>query len=367
MHAASASDLLIWYDRHRRELPWRAQAGERADPYRVWLSEIMLQQTTVQAVKPYFAAFLARFPDVQTLAAAPSEAVMNAWAGLGYYSRARNLHACAQAVVARHGGQFPDTEGALRDLPGIGAYTAAAVAAIAFGRVAAAVDGNVERVMSRLHGLEAPMPAGRGAVAAHTLAIVPADRPGDFAQALMDLGATICTPRKPACALCPWQAPCRARHAGAQESFPRKSPKKERPQRHGVAFVVLRADQAILLRTRPPKGLLGGMAEVPTSAWSAKLDPSQMVQDQPVTASWLTANTPVRHVFTHFPLELTVLCARVPALTEAPESARFTTLAELDNEPLSSLMLKVIEAGLATLGVKRGESPASIDAEEHNG
>ncbi|MFY8038995.1 MAG: A/G-specific adenine glycosylase [Bosea sp. (in: a-proteobacteria)] len=356
MHAASASDLLTWYDRHRRGLPWRAQAGERADPYRVWLSEIMLQQTTVQAVKPYFAAFLARFPDVQALAAAPSEAVMTAWAGLGYYSRARNLHACAQAVVSLHGGRFPDTEAGLRSLPGIGAYTAAAVAAIAFGCVAAAVDGNVERVMSRLHGLEVPMPAGRGAVAAHTLAIVPADRPGDFAQALMDLGATICTPRKPACALCPWQAPCRARQARTQESFPRKAPKKERPQRHGTAFVVLRADGAILLRTRPPQGLLGGMAEVPNSAWTAERDAADALGARPFPAEWLTANTPVRHVFTHFPLELTVLAARVPAITDAPEGGRFTPLAELDNQPLSSLMLKVIEAGLATLGVKRGES-----------
>lgn len=350
MHAASASDLLIWYDRHRRELPWRALAGERADPYRVWLSEIMLQQTTVQAVKPYFAAFLARFPDVQALAAAPSEAVMNAWAGLGYYSRARNLHACAQAVVSLHGGRFPDTEAGLRSLPGIGAYTAAAVAAIAFGRVAAAVDGNVERVMSRLHGLDMPMPAGRGAVAAHTLAIVPADRPGDFAQALMDLGATICTPRKPACALCPWQAPCRARQAGTQESFPRKAPKKERPQRHGVAFVVLRADQAILLRTRPPKGLLGGMAEVPTSAWTAEPDAADALGARPFPADWLTANTPVRHVFTHFPLELMVLAARVPAMTDAPEGSRFTPLAALGDEPLPTLMHKVIEAGLGALG-----------------
>ncbi|MCU0883947.1 MAG: A/G-specific adenine glycosylase [Beijerinckiaceae bacterium] len=355
MSTASASDLLIWYDRHRRDLPWRARAGEQPDPYRVWLSEIMLQQTTVQAVKPYFAAFLARFPDVGALASAPSEAVMNAWAGLGYYSRARNLHACAQAVVALHGGHFPDTEAGLRSLPGIGAYTAAAVAAIAFGRVAAAVDGNVERVMSRLHALEAPMPAGRGAVAAHTLAIVPTDRPGDFAQALMDLGATICTPRKPACALCPWQAPCRARQAGTQESYPRKAPKKERAQRHGIAFVVLRADGAILLRTRPPKGLLGGMAEVPTSAWTAEPDAADAMASRPLLADWLTANIPVRHVFTHFPLELTVLAARVPAMTDAPEGGRFTPLAALGDEPLPTLMRKVIEAGLGALGepVKR--------------
>jgi A/G-specific adenine glycosylase len=353
MTPVSAAELLIWYDRHRRALPWRALPGDRADPYRVWLSEIMLQQTTVQAVKPYYAAFLARFPTVAALAEAPSEAVMNAWAGLGYYSRARNLHACAKAVMAEHGGRFPGTEAGLRSLPGIGPYTAAAVAAIAFNRRAAAVDGNVERVMSRLFALETPMPAGRPIVAAETLALVPDDRPGDFAQALMDLGSGICTPRKPACVLCPWQAPCLAAKAGTQESFPRKLAKKINVTRYGIAFVALRADNAILLRTRPPKGLLGGMAEVPTGAWSARHDPSQALRDQPFNTGWLTANAPVRHVFTHFPLELTVLAARLPSAAVAPEGARFTALAKLTNEPLSSLMQKVIEAGLATLGVKR--------------
>lgn len=351
---AAATELLIWYDRHRRALPWRALPGERADPYRVWLSEIMLQQTTVQAVKPYFAAFLARFPTVAALAVAPSEAVMSAWAGLGYYSRARNLHACAKAVMVEHGGRFPDSEAGLRILPGIGPYTAAAVAAIAFGRRAAAVDGNVERVMSRLFELDAPMPAGRPAVAAKTLALVPNDRPGDFAQALMDLGATICTPRKPACALCPWQSPCLARKAGTQETYPHKLAKKEVILRRGTAFVVLRDDNALLLRTRPPKGLLGGMAEVPTSAWSAVHDLAGGMADAPVVASWLTANAPVRHVFTHFPLELTVLVTRLAGDAEAPAGTRFTPLDMLADEPLSSLMQKVIEAGLAMLGVKRG-------------
>ena len=333
----------------------RALPGESADPYRVWLSEIMLQQTTVQAVKPYFAAFLARFPSVAALAEAPSEAVMSAWAGLGYYSRARNLHACAKAVISEHGGRFPPTEARLRTLPGIGPYTAAAVAAIAFGQKAAAVDGNVERVMSRLFMLEAPMPAGRPAVAAKTIALVPDHRPGDFAQALMDLGATICTPRKPACALCPWQAPCLARKAGTQESSPRKLAKKANLPRFGTAFVVLRADNALLLRTRPPKGLLGGMAEVPTSAWTAEHDMTSR-DDQPFSAAWLTANAPVSHVFTHFPLELTVLAAHVPAGTQAPDGARFTKLAGLGDEPLPTVMQKVIDAGLATLGVSR---PAS--------
>ncbi len=359
MPDANATDLLVWYDRHRRVLPWRALPGMSADPYRVWLSEIMLQQTTVLAVKPYFAAFLARFPTVAALAEAPSEAVMSAWAGLGYYSRARNLHACARAVVNGHGGYFPATEAGLRTLPGIGPYTAAAIAAIAFGERAAAVDGNVERVMSRLFMLDAPMPKGRAAVAAKTIALVPHDRPGDFAQALMDLGATICTPRKPACALCPWQAPCLVRMAGIQEDYPRKLPKKAKATRYGSAFVVLREDDALLLRTRPPKGLLGGMAEVPTSAWSAAHDMANGLADAPLKAEWLTANAPVRHIFTHFPLELTVLAARVPLSTVAPEGARFTKLDGLGDEPLPTVMQKVVDAGLATLGVSRPASYAT--------
>ncbi len=353
MPEATAHGLLTWYDRHRRALPWRALPGERADPYRVWLSEIMLQQTTVQAVKPYFEAFLARFPTVADLAAAPTESVMSAWAGLGYYSRARNLHACAKAVAEAHGGRFPSTEAELRTLPGVGPYTSAAIAAIAFNRKAAAVDGNVERVMSRLFMLEAPMPAGRPAVAARTLALAPDHRPGDFAQALMDLGATICTPRKPACALCPWMSACGARQAGTQESFPRKLAKKEGVLRRGVAFVALRADDAVLLRTRPPKGLLGGMAETPTSAWSASLDLASALDEQPLPADWLTANAAVRHVFTHFPLELTILAAHLPLSATAPVGARFTPLAAFAEEPLPTLMLKVIDAGLAALGRTR--------------
>ncbi len=350
--AASAS-LLDWYDRHRRALPWRAMPGERPDPYRVWLSEIMLQQTTVAAVKPYFAAFLARFPSVSALAEAPTDAVMSAWAGLGYYSRARNLHACARAVMTDHGGVFPDTEEGLRALPGIGAYTAAAVAAIAFDRHAAAVDGNVERVISRLWALETPLPAGRKAVASATLALVPPDRPGDFAQALMDLGSAICTPRKPACALCPWRAPCRARQAGTQESYPRKLAKKEGKLRRGAAFVAVRADGALLLRTRPPRGLLGGMAEVPTTAWSADFQLAGALGAAPLEASWRLGNAAVRHVFTHFPLELAVYAAEVPADAAAPPGARFTPLIAIKAEPLPSLMLKVVDAGLATLGLVR--------------
>lgn len=346
---ATASELLAWYDRHRRSLPWRAKPGEMAEPYRVWLSEIMLQQTTVAAAKPYFERFLARFPDVMALAEAPSEAVMQAWAGLGYYSRARNLHACAKVVAMQHGGLFPGDEAGLIALPGIGPYTAAAIAAIAFNQRAAAVDGNVERVMSRLMRLEVPLPAARPAIRAATLALVPEARPGDFAQGLMDLGATICTPRSPACQICPWNASCRARAAGDAADFPRKVRKKSGATRHGAAFVVLRADGAILLRTRPPRGLLGGMAEVPTGEWLAGSGLVELPDNPPLAADWQRLPVRVRHVFTHFPLELTVFVARAGSGTAAPDGMRFTRLAELDTEPLSGLMQKVAAAGMAAL------------------
>lgn len=353
MHAPAsrprAADLLAWYDRHRRALPWRVKAGERPDPYRVWASEIMLQQTTVTAVKPYYERFMARFPTVRHLAEAPSEEVMQAWAGLGYYSRARNLHACAQAVMASHGGRFPDTEEGLRALPGIGAYTAGAVAAIAFDQPAAAVDGNVERVMSRLFAIEEFLPGARPLIREKVLALLPKDRPGDFAQALMDLGATICTPRNPACGLCPWREPCVARAEGTQESFPRKAPKKAGATRYGAAFVLARADGAILLRTRPAKGLLGGMAEVPTSEWRADYELDGAAQDAPLPLRWHRLPELVRHVFTHFPLQLSVLVGRVPAGTEPPPGMRFTAPGRLAEEPLPSVMLKVVEVGLKAL------------------
>ncbi|UHC18535.1 A/G-specific adenine glycosylase [Methylobacterium currus] len=336
-----AADLLVWYDRHRRALPWRALPGVAPDPYRVWLSEIMLQQTTVAAVKPYFARFLERFPTVEVLAAAPEDAVMGAWAGLGYYSRARNLHACAKAVA--EAGGFPDTVEGLRKLPGIGAYTAGAIAAIAFDRPAAAVDGNVERVVSRLYAIETPIPAARPEIRRLAEEMVPQERPGDFAQAVMDLGATLCTPKRPACALCPWMQPCRARAEGLQETFPRKVKKVAGALRRGAAFVVLRAgDDAVLLRTRPPEGLLGSMAEPPTSEWRADYDPAQALLDAPLDARWKRLPGLVRHVFTHFPLELTVFLARVAAGTPAPEGMRFTPRAGLDAEPLPGAMKKVL-------------------------
>jgi A/G-specific adenine glycosylase len=355
---ASAADLLDWYDRHRRDLPWRAKPGESADCYRVWLSEIMLQQTTVTAVKPFYERFLARFPTVRALAAAPADEVMQAWAGLGYYSRARNLHACAKAVVENHAGRFPETEAELLKLPGVGAYTAAAVAAIAFNAPAAAVDGNVERVVTRLYEIDEPLPKAKPRIRALTEDLVPPDRPGDFAQALMDLGATICTPKRPACALCPWMTPCQARAAGLQEAYPKKLKKVEGQLRRGAAFVVLRADDTVLLRTRPPKGLLGGMAEPPTSAWEPDYEPSRAMLDAPLEARWQRLPGVVKHVFTHFPLELAVFLAKVPKGTPAPDGMRWTPRLRLGEEALPGSMRKVLVHALGDLP-KRAEADGS--------
>ena len=313
---AAARDLLAWYDRHRRVLPWRAAPGASADPYVVWLSEIMLQQTTVAAVAPRFEAFLDRFPDVATLAEAPWEEVAKAWAGLGYYARARNLHEAAKAVVARGG--FPKDEAGLRSLPGVGPYTAAAVAAIAFGRPAVPVDGNVERVMARLHAVRETLPAAKRALAAAARAFgatrAARARPGDFAQALFDLGATICTPRRPACALCPLTHTCRARAEGLAEALPPKSAKAARPERHGLAFWLEDRTGAVLLRRRAPEGLLGGMLELPGTPWRDEPWPfAEARAHAPAEAGWEEIGR-VRHVFTHFALDLAVVAARVEAL-----------------------------------------------------
>jgi A/G-specific adenine glycosylase len=340
--------LLAWYDRHRRVLPWRALPGRRADPYRVWLSEIMLQQTTVKAVAPYYAKFLERWPDLPALAAAPLDDVLKAWAGLGYYARARNLHACARAVVERHGGKIPATEALLRELPGIGPYTAAAIAAIAFDECTSPVDGNIERVIARLHALETLLPAAKPEISKLACALTPPQRAGDFAQAMMDLGATICTPKTPACILCPWNESCAARARGNAETYPRRTPKREGDLRRGAAFVAQRADGFVLVRSRPPKGLLGGMTEVPTTEWSKHFDASQATNSAPRFASvrktmaWRKTAGIVRHVFTHFPLELTVYVADVPARTSAPKGMRWVKTSELGGEALPSLMRKVI-------------------------
>ncbi len=343
--APDPAALLAWYDRHRRHLPWRSAPGEQADPYHVWMSEIMLQQTTVKAVGPYYAKFLARWPNVDALAAAPLDDVLKAWAGLGYYARARNLHACAQAVAEQHGGRFPDTEPALRTLPGIGGYTAAAIAAIAFGRRAVAIDGNIERVIARLYAVEAELPAAKTEIRARAEPLVPERRAGDFTQAMMDLGATICTPKRPACGICPWMDGCDARRRGDAATFPRKAPKLEGRMRHGASFVVTRADGHVLVRSRPAKGLLGGMTEVPSTAWAHEL--SDALAQAPLKLKWRRLPGVVEHGFTHFPLQQVVYVARAPARTKAPAGMRWVALGALHGEALPNVMRKVVaHAGL---------------------
>lgn len=353
--AANPAALLEWYDRHRRILPWRARPGEAADPYRVWLSEIMLQQTTVKAVAGYYLRFLSRWPSVTALAAAPLDDVLREWAGLGYYARARNLHVCAQMIADAHGGQFPRGEDALLDLPGIGPYTAAAIAAIAFDALAVPVDGNVERVLSRLFAIEDELPMAKPVFREHAMSFLPLRRTGDFAQALMDLGATICTPKKPACTLCPWRSACAARKRGDAESFPRKVPKRQGRLRRGAAFVALRGDGHVLVRTRPSRGLLGGMTEVPGSAWSAEFDLRKARTSAPKIGRsivWRKLPGVVSHAFTHFPLELTVLVGKVPASAKPPQGMRWVRVVDAGREALPNVMRKVLAHALDS-GLKR--------------
>jgi len=337
-----ASQLLDWYDAHARVLPWRAKPGVAADPYRVWLSEIMLQQTTVQAVKAYFEKFVALWPKVEALAGAPLDDVLKAWAGLGYYARARNLHHCAREVVSRFGARFPETEAELRTLPGIGPYTAGAIAAIAFGGRHAAVDGNVERVISRLYAIETPLPDSKPEIREKAQALVPEQRAGDFAQAMMDLGATICTPRDPNCLICPWAEHCAGRISGLAPSLPRKKPKKKVPTRRGTAFWIERADGAVLLRRRPEKGLLGGMMEVPSTQWGEA--PASPEAEAPLAARWRVLPGTVAHTFTHFHLELTVWRAETVQDGELREDGdyRWTARRDLSGEALPTVMRKVV-------------------------
>ncbi len=312
MRISAAALLLAWYGRQRRDLPWRAAPGEAADPYRVWLSEIMLQQTTVKTVIPYFRDFIARWPTLRDLAAAELDQILHAWQGLGYYARARNMHACARRVVEEHDGRFPAAEAALRELPGIGAYTAAALAAIAFGRRAIVVDGNVERVMARLFAVEAPLPGARKRLADLAASLTPAERAGDYAQALMDLGATICTPRAPDCASCPLAPDCAARASGRPDRWPLRAPKKRRPVRRGVAFWLEDSTGAVLLRRRAEAGLLGGMMEVPSTPWrDRKWTAADAGREAPAAVEWRTLPGLVRHTFTHFQLELTIMTGRI--------------------------------------------------------
>ena len=339
-------DLLAWYDRSRRHLPWRAAPGEAAAPYRVWLSEIMLQQTTVVTVGPYFRRFVERWPTVTDLADAPLEDVLVEWAGLGYYARARNLHKCAIAVVGEHDGHFPDTEAGLMNLPGIGTYTAAAVAAIAFDLPATPVDGNFERVMARLHAVEEPMPASKPLLRALAERLTPDQRPGDYAQAVMDLGATVCTPRNPKCMICPWSEACAGRIAGTAESLPRKSPKKAKPTRIGTAFWCLNQDRDVFLRRRASSGLLGGMMEIPSTEWREDAVPGAFVSDDPpLRADWRELPGVVRHTFTHFHLELRVMAGRIDGKgSDAP--GVWHPIANLDRAGLPSVMAKIARHAL---------------------
>lgn len=342
MSSADPLDLLDWYDRHAREMPWRTgprarAAGVRPDPYRVWLSEIMLQQTTVAAVKSYFLAFTERWPTVTALASARDEDVMAAWAGLGYYARARNLLKCARVVAGDYGGQFPQDHATLLTLPGVGRYTAAAVAAIAFDDPQVVVDGNVERVMARLHDEHTPLPQAKPLLTDYAAALTPPTRPGDYAQAVMDLGATICTPKRPACGLCPWRAPCAAWAAGTMAELPKKAPKKRKPTRHGIAYLARRVDGAWLLERRPDKGLLGGMLGWPGSDWGE--DPAEA---PPIRAEWRALGEEARHTFTHFHLRLTVKTALVP-MERAPDRGDFIEAPDFSPADLPTVMRKAFD------------------------
>jgi len=336
--------LLAWYDIHRRVLPWRAQSGKRADPYRVWLSEIMLQQTTVQAVANYYRKFLLRWPDVKALASAKQDDVLAAWAGLGYYARARNLHAAAKVVAHEMGGKFPATAEGLRALPGVGGYTSGAIAAIAYDEKQAAMDANAERVIARLYAVETPMPKAKPQLHALCSALVP-QRAGDFAQALMDLGSSICTPKRPGCGNCPWADECLARQRGMQEQLPVKAPKIARPLKRGAAFVAQDRSGAVLLVKRPDKGLLASMLEPPLGPWTKDFPPPDKALEQaPFAAKWKKRPGIVRHGFTHFELETEVYVAEI---SKRPGFKGDWIAAEkLREVALPTVMRKIVEHGL---------------------
>lgn len=340
--------ILHWYDRHRRVLPWRALAGEKPDPYRVWLSEIMLQQTTVATVGPYFQAFIKKFPTLAALARAPEEDVLRLWAGLGYYRRARNLHACARQVVRDYKGRFPSDEKALLGLSGIGTYTAAAIRAIAFDLPANVVDGNVERVVARYFRITKPMPSAKNLIRQQAMTLLPQARHGDYAQALMDLGATICTPRNPKCDQCPLRQDCVVAGCAEAETLPRRAADKQKPVRRGTAFVITSPKGAIALRRRGDAGLFAGMWEVPSTAWhEGRHRPmSDDLNAAPCAADWRRLSGEVRHVFTHFDLRLRIAVAQVPRL---PKGCRWCAPENLGAEAVPSLMHKIVRFAMARL------------------
>ena len=347
-----SQDILSWYDAHARDLPWRVspgdrRAGVRPDPFRVWLSEIMLQQTTVAAVKAYFLKFTTLWPTVTDLANAPDDQVMAEWAGLGYYARARNLLKCARVVAGEHGGRFPETRAALLELPGVGPYTAAAIASIAFDAPETVVDGNVERVMSRVFRVETPLPSSKPELTELAAGLTPQGRPGDYAQAVMDLGATICTPKSPACGICPWSDACQARGAGVQGELPRKEKKKPKPVRFGTVYLGRRADGAWLVETRPDKGLLGGMLGWPGTDW--RETPPEDVP--PVQADWCDLGAEVRHTFTHFHLRLKVMVA---VLAEDATPARGYFEPEFKASALPTVMRKAHALAIDQMAARTG-------------
>lgn len=349
-----AGRLLRWYDCNRRALPWRAAPGGRADPYRVWLSEIMLQQTTVATVIPYYERFIARWPDIRALARTPLDEVLVAWQGLGYYARARNMVKCARRIAGEHGGAFPETAGELAELPGIGPYTAAAIAAIAFDRPETVVDGNVERVVARLHAVAEPLPGAKPILARLARALTPRARAGDYAQAMMDLGATVCTPRAPKCGICPLAGDCRAYALSDPAGFPKRVPRRRRPVRRGTAWVAVNERGEVLLRRRPRDGLLGGMMEVPSSPWR---DGGASTPELPSSGGpWAVAPEPVVHVFTHFRLELRVAWARIPAsaAVEIAGDGLWAAPDALGAHALPTVMKKVVAAARAAMA-ERGE------------
>ncbi len=347
--------LLLWYDSHHRTLPWRISPRERlagitADPYRIWLSEIMLQQTTVEAVKSYFRVFIEKWPTVMDLAAASQDDVLRAWAGLGYYSRARNLKKCADIICAEYGGHFPSDLAILKSLPGIGDYTAAAIASIAFDLPMAVVDGNVERVITRLYALATPLPFAKPEIRTYMQALTPDERSGDFAQAMMDLGATICTPRRPACVICPLNDNCQALKTTDPEFFPVKAPKKEKPVRVGAAFVAVSNDE-VFLRGRAETGLLGGMAEVPTTSWTARLDGETELDAAPFPANWVATGN-ITHIFTHFELRLKIYTAH-NVEKNAIAGGWWVNVDKLGGEALPTVMKKAIAAAIPDAFARR--------------
>lgn len=346
-----SGDLLEWYDKNARIMPWRTgpadrKAGHLPDPYRVWLSEIMLQQTTVAAVRAYFLRFTELWPTVVDLANADDAAVMGEWAGLGYYARARNLLKCARTITHEHQGVFPTTHAELLKLPGIGPYTASAIASIAFDRPETVVDGNVERVMSRLFAVETPLPAAKPELTNLAADLTPPERPGDYAQAVMDLGATICTPRNPACGICPWINACQARAGGIAASLPRKTPKKAKPTRVGISYLGRREDGAWLLETRPSKGLLGGMLGWPGTEWSVEPQP----ETPPCPADWQDPGGEVRHTFTHFHLILELRAAILP-IEASPDRGHFVMPADFRPSDLPTVMRKAFDLAASAVSM----------------